>query len=327
MEKLLKKLDKFDFSVKQLKTFGINVSCEFKYGYILSPSKSGINISSNPKDIGLTLMGITHGNEVAGIDVLAQFVEFIGECPEYLTFPVALILGNYEACLQDKRFLDKDLNRSFDQTNSTLLEEKRARQIESILIRSRFLLDFHQTIEPTESPFFIFGYKNHEGFEFAREVDPSIPIVTHWAGSFSNDGRCSDEFVISNGGTGITLELGQNSFNPYHVAVGFRAALKAVKIVQRKIEGKNWSQHDDEAEIYTWGEVLPFPEKGCLDEGWHNFRSVEKGQKIGTCKDGDLKAGVSGKILFPKYLRNPNTAAPAEICRILKKISKSDLPT
>lgn len=328
MEPVAQKLAQFESLVESLEQSGLKVENVFKYGYIVHPKKISdkLNFSEN-KSIGLTLMAVTHGNEVAGIEVLNQIICLIKDLPELVTYPIGLIMGNPDASMQNKRFLEKDLNRSFDQDHENSKESKRAREIEKILVKTSYLLDFHQTIEPTELPFFIFGYRGHDGFEFAKEIDCTLPIVTHWGKPFSDDGRCSDEYVISKKGTGITLELGQNSYNPYHVAVGFRAAINAIKTCHNKLLGLPWTKSKDTtAKIYSWGEVIPYPGGGKLDPGWFNFRSVKKGEKIGSQSSGDLKASVEGKILFPKYLTSKTTQIPAEICRILKEVSFDELP-
>lgn len=72
------------------------------------------------KQTDLTIMAITHGNEVAGLAVLAAWLDLLAtKCIE-LECRVALILGNLPAARQDKRFLEGDLNRSFGRDTSPL---------------------------------------------------------------------------------------------------------------------------------------------------------------------------------------------------------------
>lgn len=296
------------------------------FSYLLKPATP---CPKGAKPIALTLMGIVHGNEVGGIETLLQVGRFIKAMPELVKLPIVLALGNPEAAKINRRFVERDLNRSFDQDKTELWEQQRARQLESVLIDTNYLLDIHQTIEPSESPFFIFSSQNHrEGIPFARAVDPTLPIVTHWGKPFSADGRCSDEFVIRNGGSGITLELGQNSFDPYQVAVGVRACLNALRTVSAKLKGEPWPAEvaGYPLELYTWGQVIDFPEGGRLDDGWVNFKPVAAGQALGQSSSGPIVAEGAGKTLFPKYLRSPTTKAPAEICRVLKEIALSDIP-
>ena len=58
-------------------------------------------------------------------------------------------------------------------------------------------------------------------------------------------------------------------------------------------------------EVYTWAEVVPYPEKGdvLLDGGWDNFKEVKEGQKMGTVDGEPIFAPVDGYMIFPNYTR------------------------
>lgn len=330
---ILSKIEQFRKLFASAGGLPVTVSQPVADGYLLTPK--GFSPRAGDKPVALTIMAITHGNEVAGIEALLQVGRFLLAAPELIKVPVALVLGNTKAAAINRRFVDCDLNRSFAQDKNELWEQQRARELESLLIDTRYLLDIHQTIEPAESPFFIFSSQNHrEGIPFARAVDPTLPIVSHWGKPFSADGRCTDEYVIMNGGSGITLELGQNSFDPYHVAVGFRACLTALRAVTARVAGGEWPQAGGlgeqpqhyPLELFTWGQVIDFPEGGRLDEGWVNFKPVAAGERLGEGAAGPIIAEVAGMVLFPKYLRSKTTKAPAEICRVLKAIDYGDIP-
>lgn len=326
------KLQQFQSLFAKAGQLPYEVTSPIDSSYLLTPKKSPCNLPGD-KPVGLTVMAITHGNEVGGIETVLQVGRFLQAVPELVKVPIALVLGNTKAAEINRRFVERDLNRSFDQDpasygDNPLWEQRRARQLETLLIQTNFLLDIHQTIEPAESPFFIFSSQNHpEGIPFARAVDPTLPIVTHWGKPFSADGRCSDEYVIRNGGSGITLELGQNSFNPYQVAIGVRATLNAIRTVAAKLSGQPWPEAEGyPLELFTWGQVIDFPAGGALAEGWVNFKPVAAGEVMGQSDGGPIVADVAGKVLFPKYLRARTTKAPAEICRVLTPIQLSDIP-
>lgn len=275
----------------------------------------------------ITLMAITHGNEFAGIGVLTRLAKLLLGDQLWFPYPVNLILGNPEAARAGKRYLEHDLNRAFlAPENASTLEHDRAREISSLLESSRFFLDFHQTIEASASPFFIFPYEP-KCYEFARQINVELPIVTHWGKGFSKDGSCTDEFVNRKGGCGISVELGQKGFDLAQESVGFYLALETLRVVSLRLQNKELEIPQEMSPIYTFAEVLPYPDASAqLDEGWYNFKEVTKGQKLGRASEGDIIAPISGPILFPKYRRSDSGhAIPKEICRILKRVEEDAL--
>lgn len=292
----------------------------FDHAWVLRPK------SASPETIGLTVCGIIHGNEVAGLPILNALLRDVLTGHASLEIPIALILGNPPAACQNRRFLERDLNRSFSRAHPATWEERRARDIEKVLARTAFLLDLHQTSEPSETPFFIFPY-SAQGYRFARAVAPQLPVVTHWGAPFSKDGQCTDEYVNARGGAGITLELGQNGMRDEAIAAGLAAARQALAVVTRKLAGEELPRPAGTPNLYTWGEILPFPASGGnpLRPGWYNFKAVRKGEVLGETPEGTLVSPLDGRILFPKYVRDAAAARPAELCRILKPVREEEL--
>lgn len=317
-------------------------------GWVFTPptgqkAKGGEGAKST-KTIALTIFGMIHGNERAGLAVLNSLIEMwkAGRlAPPLGAF--ALVLGNPAAAEKNVRFLERDLNRSFGREQNQLLEEKRADELEKILTQTAMFFDIHQTKQPGDRPFFIFPYSRN-GLSLARAIAPQVTVVTHWGKPFSNDGRCSDEFVNSCGGTGITIELGQNSLNPYHVAVGVEAAIWAIGVADEALQGGEKSPKSGlntghcardggraEGELFTWAAVVPYPPSGevALDPGWNNFRYVKAGERLGTIDLQPLLSPAAGFMLFPKYndpVADAGLPRPSELCRLMKPISDSDLP-
>lgn len=296
------------------------------YAYIWYPVQRAIRPPDQTKPILLTLQAITHGNEYGGIEVLLAFLELLAAGLLKIDQPMGFILGNTAAALAGRRFLEADLNRSFGQSQTILWEHQRAKELEPILEASLYYLDFHQTIEPTLSPFFIFPY-TPRCYAFASALHLQLPIVTHWGQSFSLDGMCSDEFVNFRGGTGITLELGQKSFDPYHTGVGLQVALSAVQYAEEHgRDEKRVPRERPEAALYTWKSIVNYQEGMSLREGLVNFQELEKGEVIGTqAGQGELRTSEGGHLLFPKYRRDPTVSPAKELYRIAKKIAPEQL--
>ena len=204
---------------------------EAELAFVVSKQK----LENNPT-LDLTIMAVTHGNELAGIAVINRLIEHILDHEEFLTFNLGLVLANTPASFADVRFREKDLNRSFDfKGESEAYEVVRAKELEPMLERSKLLIDIHQTIEASDSGFFIFPFSKGS-FELAHALCPSLPIVTHWGAGFSKDGKCTDEYVNEKGGIGLTVELGQKGFDLYQESLGFNIVMKAFSIVEKGLK-------------------------------------------------------------------------------------------
>jgi succinylglutamate desuccinylase len=303
--------------------------------HVLSPKQSPLPPKETvTKDVALTVTALIHGVEVAGLGVMVEFLELVTRGAVRLEQSLGLALGNIPAALKGVRFVERDLNRSFGRTNIETAEDRRADELEALLSRSRRLLDFHQVKLTIDRPFWIFPYSK-SGFEFARLVAPDVTLITHWGKGFSADGKCSDEWLNSVGGVGVTMELGQNGFDSKQISQG-------VAVIRRAIEVASALDNDEsvppavgpKAPIFTWGEIIPYPQTGSpvLDPGWHNFKHVKAGERLGEFSGKVITASVSGPVLFPKYPdrlgdgtygQNPPAA---ELVRILKEITEAELP-
>jgi hypothetical protein len=195
------------------------------------------------------------------------------------------------------------------------------------------LLDIHQVKLPSQTPFWIFPY-SRQGFQLARELEGTLPIITHWAGGFSKDGQCTDEFVNNAGGVGITIELGQNGFDPLQIALGSTIARRLINSRLKSSKAPSTVSSAFAGPLYTWSEVLPYPDTGVpvLDPGWTNFAPVAKGQRLGAWQGHVYAASSDGVVMFPKYpkrLENgdyPSERPAAELVRILRRIEEGQLP-
>ncbi len=285
--------------------------------------------------INLSFMAIVHGNEVGGLPVVTRLLDQILTGEIQLKSTIGIALGNIEAARVGRRFLDRDLNRSFGMGSlGESREGQRARQLQELLRRSRYLFDIHQTREPSQTPFFIFPWARRS-FDFARMISKELPIVTHWGGSFSQDGMCSDEYVNAKGGTGITIELGQSGFDPEQIDIGFSCAIHALHATGSadvKEFGILRVPKEFTSSIYTWHGMIPYPQTGevTLMPGFENFQTIVAGTLVARHNDQEITAPVSGRLLFPKYVRPGTPDAdgprPAELCRIMKNISSEELP-
>ncbi len=298
--------------------------------YLLTP-KAATAVLPAGKIAGLSLMALTHGNEVGGVVVLNELLRgLIGgvmQCP----LPIILALGNPGAAKRNQRFVDRDLNRSFLLASTDTSEARRADELEQILGKTAYLVDFHQTREISENPFFIFPYTS-KGFAFAQAIAPQIPVVTHWGRPFSEDGRCSDEYVNSQGGVGITIEVGQNGYAPFSIGAGLWVAVQALRVAHAYLAQKPLI-HDQQItpEIYTWLDILKYQDYGTDDisllPGWRNFSHVRAGQQLGTAASKPIVTPAEAWLLFPQYPKPGDQRRPTELCRLMRRITPADLPS
>jgi succinylglutamate desuccinylase len=279
------------------------------------------------RDIDLVVMAISHGNEYGGLPVVNAVCEHVRTGLIDPEISIGFILGNVEAALQDKRFVQKDLNRSFGLGLDEAIEDKRARQVEQLLKRARFFLDLHQTIEPSDSPFFVFNY-TEKSLQFAQAISSSLPIVTHWGRPFSETKGCTAyEFMNQQEGAGLCIELGQNGFDFYPIAAGIQFCLDTIAAVKRLSKQEGHAAVNNAGNpIYTWGDIVPYPAGDvALDAGWRNFQKVERGQRVGLHNGREMLASQEGLILFPKYPKSKSEQRPPELYRLLRKTSFSEL--
>ncbi len=305
--------------------------------FLIAPVKSEKSKSSPSKSIACTIMAITHGDEVGGLWALNTFLANLQ--PDTITAPIAVILGNVAASKAGRRYLEKDLNRSFS-AKGDFSEIKRAQELaDHVLSQTAFLLDIHQTIEPAREPFFIFPFEKN-AYLWARTIDSKMAMVTHWGAAFSKDGMCTDAFVNSQGGVGLTVELGQAGIELKQLTKGvelIRAAVaSASKTYHNQINNQNSNQEDPslksfdeilkaDRKIYTWAHTEPYPSAPVqLRDGLFNFLEVKHGESIGKVGGRELNCGADGWLMFPKYNRQNLQPPPAELYRVLKQVTDAE---
>jgi len=106
-----------------------------------------IEVASDREGEHVVVVGGTHGNEPAGVRAMVAFHRQLqnGEI-KLESGKVSLLLGNPQAYQKDRRYIDRDLNRSFDHPEGATLEGRRAAEIIEYLGRNNdivALLDLH----------------------------------------------------------------------------------------------------------------------------------------------------------------------------------------
>lgn len=323
---LERELQAFHSTRDRLTVGGARVEKLDEHGFVLRPR--GAPRAEDGRDIDLVLLALVHGDEYAGLPVLNTVCRLLDAGVIDPAATIAFVLGNVEAARAGKRFLERDLNRSFARTQTDTLEDRRAREIERVLARARFCVDLHQTIEPCDTPFFIFAYDERH-LRFAQSITTDLPVVTYRGKQFSTlaTGLTLYEYVAHIGSVGIAVELGQKGFGFYSEAVGLKAALGAIATMKALAAGNDLPALSDTANpLYTWQAVIPYPEgEAALDDGLVNFQIITRGQRLGMSGHEPIVAPANGALLFPKYLRSPGQPRPPELYRLMRRVRLAEL--
>lgn len=191
------------------------ISLKFSDRFI-SLSEYGFGLKNNSQ-VNLMIFGLTHGNEVIGLQTINLFLSKLINYSSPQSFYVRL--NNIEAYLKNKRFIDKDLNRSFLLLSEKNNHESRiANCIKNELdtLKPFHILDLHQTVEPTEDSFFITS-ANKKCVQFASVLEKKWPIILLPDHGFSSDGFTLIEYSQTLEIPALVLEVSQNGFD-FHKA-------------------------------------------------------------------------------------------------------------
>lgn len=309
----------------------LNNFCELalKYPGIITDS---LTLNPEAKSKHVVFSSIIHGNEIGSIPGVVSAVKKISSNNQYEDIKITFILGNKNAALQNMRYIERDLNRSFDTESTDTAEHKRAKEIEKILNTADIFIDFHQTIMPSQSPFYIFPF-HAQSYYWARTIHASKNLVTRSQGeSFSPLGKCSDEYCHKRDIPAITIELGQagiNSETTQSVEDIIFKTLDAASLIVKNHKIEDLSSKSEEIDIYLIKKRLKFEKRDVrLKEGFYNFCPIRSGELIG--KDEDTQESIfsemTGYTLFPAYPEKKGDGYynPKKFDTLLHIVQKSD---
>jgi predicted deacylase len=120
----------------------------------------------------ILLLGSQHGNELLGDELYTHLTTHFSDLLPHITF----IIGNPKAHAAGKRYIESDMNRSYDETLSTY-EARRAAYIETYIENHAFdlVLDLHTTVCVQPPCLIIEGvYDENIAFLKASSIDKVI---------------------------------------------------------------------------------------------------------------------------------------------------------
>ena len=278
------------------------VSEAFSAGFVLSDSGPSHSID-------LLVMTLVHGNEAGSLLPVCRLLEEYA-AGRTIEGRIGILLCNPEAAAANVRFLEKDMNRCFGIGDSQSLEGRKAQALEPLILRSRLLVDLHQTNYETKSDFFIFP-ESKLNIAFASQLCGETPIITHGL-DFSNDGYTSDTFASMNGITSITYEMGQ-------IGKSADQAEKTLKLLKRAVGLARIGLRPSAVppNILQFGQKVTASAQKRLIPNLINMAKVMKGEVLGhDDASGPIVAQHDGYVLFPKY--GANAEKSSELCQLVK---------
>ena len=294
--------------------------CDQESNYVRVESAGPDIILLSPLNYSITdvdrarigFLALVHGNETVGLPMLNSLISAIlcGDVKIYSDTYFAL--GNVAAAEEDKRFIEKDLNRCFGLSLYESAEDRRAREIEKFMLNKiDILLDLHQTVYASETPFFIFQYSSPKCFEYLSLMNVKLPTVLQFDNIGEDQGLSTDEYLRSRGGFGTALELGQVGYIERFFREGTECCLRLIESVKHIQNIRNdvfniflYNLDCDFFEIS--GRQYAQDDNTVLDSKYFNFSKFNVGDVIATSANQVIKSELSGRMLFPKLNQSLN---------------------
>ena len=137
-----------------------------------------IEVAADTEGEHVVVVGGTHGNEPAGVRAMVVFHRRLKDGEIKLNSgKVSLLMGNPQAYRKDRRYVDRDLNRSFGDPDDAALEGRRAGEIKKYLDQNtdiRALLDLH-SVSIGDFKICVYEKANAQSLDLALSIS-DIPL-------------------------------------------------------------------------------------------------------------------------------------------------------
>lgn len=260
----------------------------------------GLNLENHMDKADLTIFAVTHGNEVVGAHIVNKILGEILSGDLTIDKKVQIAHSNVEAFKLNQRCVVNDMNRTFGCKEPKTVDELRSQQLMGLLDNTRWLIDIHQTIYPTSTPFYI-AKEDPKNFKACQMVDDGFPIIKMQDG-FSADGKTTIEYLHEIGGNGFVVELGDKGYRDELLNAGYNI-VKSLLLSELPTDD-NLDSFKDTKDLYKFEYFYIQPDEthpAHLKEGFENFQSVKAGDIMGSVDGEPIEAPIDGKVIFPKY--------------------------
>lgn len=247
------------------------------------------------------IIAAIHGNEPTGLRALLGLKPALREFSAQMNGEVIGLIGNFRALEQNRRFIDKDLNRMWSEHE---VPSGRSEDIEkeelSPLLRDylagegpRFVLDLHTT--SADSKPFISVSDTEVNRSFITHFDmPGITGIERFIeGPLLN-------YISELGHVGLAFEAGQHT-DPRSVDKHIDFIMEALHHTgilpsQKYLNGKEGVEYDI---VYRHG--ITAEDEFIMNPGYNNFAPIHRGQILAHDRHGEIRAPKDGLLFMPLY--------------------------
>lgn len=215
--------------------------------------------------VNILVIGCIHGDELIGRSVINELRRLVVSCGTLVT-----VIANMRAIKAGKRFIDKDLNRSFPGNQKGKNEERLAYVLLPLIKRADIVLDIHSTTTDTTSAV-ILTKVNKSIKQLLSIFNPKrVVVMENKVGKTALIGHCK---------AGISFEYGKDKSEKV-----YKEILKDIRSIISKygmIEGKKMvSKITHKTEYFQVVGALVRPKGLKLEQAIKNFSLVQRGEII-----------------------------------------------
>lgn len=270
----------------------------------------------------VVVTGAVHGNELAGLHALRRVLARLEGERLPLRGELWAVAGNLRAMAEDRRFIDRDLNRRWtSETMAALVDSgpgeaaEDHEQLELLTMLAPLLvrggppivfLDMHSTSGPA-APFSCMpDVLRNRTIALALPIPLVLGLEEVLEGSLLG-------YLCDMGHIGVAVEGGQHrdpATVDFHEAAIWIALVAAGALNAGDVE--DLAQHRERliaanrglppvCEIRTRHGVRPEDEPFTMEPGFENFQPIIKGQMVARDRGGPILAPRSGLMMLPRY--------------------------
>ncbi|WP_320675361.1 aspartoacylase [Prochlorococcus sp. MIT 1341] len=274
------------------------------------------------------LVAGTHGNEINAPWLFEQWLKR-PDLIDVFGLRTVKVLGNPIACQKGKRYLDRDLNRSFSQdllsdSQCKDIEVRRANELLHLYGKDgvnpcQLVLDCHSTTASMGTSLVVYGRRPSDlALASLIQFRLGLPIYLH------EDDSSQQGFLVESWPCGLVLEIGpvaQNLLDPLIIKQTILALEVCLEEISKNLSGQETFPDQIVVHRHLGSLDLPRDSEGsptaCLHECLHgnDWRPIKKGTPLFLHSDGFVERFSDDETVVPVFI---NEAAYAE-----KRISMS----